>query len=258
MSHKSESENIIKQVLSDRTFLITALVLLVSALGIDSLAKELKLNFIRSPVPLRKKLKYFNVDKMYPYRLIHQVTLDSEIVEALGTKDYLQMIFDDTSIKSQDAPGKLVSFFVTYYTGSLDQVPHVPDVCYQGGGYDPIGSDNTTITIPGIGLPNDKLAVRLLMFRNTKSFVPTDKVVIYFFSVNGKFKATRSEVRLALADIRHKYAYFSKVEIAFVGIQPDKEKALRLTAKFLQKALPILMHDHWQNWDKFIKANRKK
>lgn len=258
MNNQAQSDNIIKQVVSDKAFVITALILLISALGIDSLAKALQLTFIRSPVPLRKKLTDFSVSKMYPYQLVRKVKLDSEIEEALGTKDYLQLLFDDTSLKSQNAPGKLVSFFVTYYTGSLDQVPHVPDVCYQGGGYDPIGSDNTTIRIPGIGLPNDKLAVRILIFRNTRSIIPTNKVVVYFFSVNGEFKATRGAVRLALSDIRNKYAYFSKVEIAFGGVQPDRDKALELTAKFLKKALPLLMNEHWQNWDEFIKKESTK
>ncbi len=246
------NKEILKKLIADKSFVICTLVLLISALGVESFAHALKLHFVRAPVPLRKKLQDFDVSKMWPYKLIKTVKLDSEIVEALGTKDYLQMIFDDTSMKDENAPGKYVSFFVTYYTGSLDQVPHVPDVCYQGGGYDPIGSENTYLTLPDLGLKNNKLPVRVLFFRDTKSLLPSVKPVVYFFSVNGKFEATRNNVRLTLADIRQRYAYFSKVEIAFLGVQPDKKQTLELTAKFLKKALPILMHEHWQNWNKFI------
>ncbi len=247
----------IKEILKDKGFIACSLVLLIAALGVESFSKALQLHFVRAPVPLRKKLQDFDAEKMWPYKLIKTVKLNSEIEEALGTKDYLQMIFEDTTLPSDNAPGKYISFFVTYYTGGVDQVPHVPDVCYQGGGYDPIGSENTYLKLPGLGLKDDKLPVRVLFFRDTKSLIPSVKPVIYFFSVNGKFEATKNSVRLRLADIRQKYAYFSKVEIAFLGLQPDKEQALKLTAKFLKKALPILMKEHWQDWDKFIKEHSK-
>jgi len=250
----NENQNMLKEIVKDKGFVICALVLLIAGISIDTLAKKLQLTFIRKPVPLKKSLQKFDAKKLYPpYKLIKSIKLESDIVEALGTKEYLQMIFEDTDMEGNNVPGKYISFFVTYYTGGVDQVPHVPDVCYQGGGYDPIDSDNTYIELHGIGLKGDKLPVRILLFRDTKSEITQIKPVIYFFSVNGKFKATRREVRLALADIRERYAYFSKVEIAFAGIQPSKEKAIRLTAKFLKKALPVLIEDHWQDWEKFTK-----
>ncbi len=246
-----------KKILKDKGFIACSLVLLIAATGVESFTRALQLHFVRAPVPLRKKLQDFDAEKMRPYKLLKSVKLESEIEEALGTKDYLQMIFEDTTLKGDNAPGKYISFFVTYYTGGIDQVPHVPDVCYQGGGYDPIGSENTYITLPNLGLKNDKLPVRVLFFRDTKSLISSVKPVIYFFSVNGKFEATRNSVRLTLANIRQKFAYFSKVEIAFLGVQPNKTQALELTAKFLRKALPILMKEHWQDWNTFIKEHAK-
>lgn len=242
----------LKEILKDKGFVAASIILLLSALGIDAIARKLQITFVRKPVPLKKSLHDFDYKKLYPpYKMLKVIKLESDIVEALGTDEYLHILFDDTSIDPNN-PGKYVSFFVTYYTGSVDQVPHVPDVCYQGGGYDPIGADNTYLIIPQLGLPEDKLPVRVLLFRDTKStLIPQIKPVIYFFSVNGRFRATRNEVRLALADIREKYAYFSKVEIAFIGIQPTKEEALKLTEKFLKKALPVLLTDHWQDWQEF-------
>jgi hypothetical protein len=169
------------------------------------------------------------------------------------------MIFEDTSLSDPHAVGKYVNFFVTYYTGATDQVPHVPDVCYVGGGNDLLSSSNTTIPIPGIGLPDDKLPIRELLFQNPNALVPTVQPVVYFFAVNGHFENQRDGVRLSLASPRLKYAYFSKVELTFDGdTLPDKDEALKLSVKFLGKALPILMKEHWQDWDKFLEKEDAK
>jgi hypothetical protein len=135
----------------------------------------------------------------------------------------------------------------------VDQVPHVPDVCYVGGGNDLLSAVNTTIKVPGAGLKDNELPVRELIFQSPNSIVPVTQPVIYFFSVNGHFDNGREGVRLSLADPWVKYAYFSKVELSFAGDQmPDKEDALKIAARFLSKALPILIKDHWQDWDAFL------
>jgi hypothetical protein len=126
-----------------------------------------------------------------------------------------------------------------------------------GGGFDSQGSRNTTIKVKNVGLKNDELPVRELLFQNTRSMVPVIQPVIYFFGVNGTFVNDRTDVRLNLASPRLRYAYFSKVEVAFLGeMQPDKDQALEATSKFFSKALPILMKDHWQDWNKFLELKR--
>jgi hypothetical protein len=249
--------DLLRSILKDRSFVICCVVLLISAMGIQTLVSAMKIYLHKEPVPLVKPLAEFNAKKMWPYKLVRNERLESEISEELGTKEYLQMIFEDTRIKDEQTPGKYINFFVTYYTGSTDQVPHVPDVCYVGGGFDSQGSENTTIKVPGAGLKNNDLPVRELLFQNTRSLIPVTQPVIYFFSVNGTFVNDRTAVRLHLASPRLKYAYFSKVELAFIGsAQPNRDQALELASRFFGKSLPILMTDHWQNWDQFLEAKR--
>jgi hypothetical protein len=249
--------DLLKKAFIDRTFVICGVILFISAMGIQTLVGAMEIYLRKEAVPLVKPLSEFDARKMWPYKLVSSQKLQPEIEEELGTKEYLQMTFEDTRIKDDRIAGKYINFFVTYYTGSTDQVPHVPDVCYVGGGFDSQGTRNTTIKVKNLGLKNDELPVRELLFQNTRAMVPVIQPVIYFFGVNGTFVNDRTDVRLSLASPRLRYAYFSKVEVAFLGgSQPDKDQALEITGRFFSKAIPILMKDHWQNWDKFLELKR--
>ena len=245
--------DLLRNAIKDRTFVICGVILLISAAGIQGLVGAMAIYLRKEAVPLE-----FDARAMRPYKLIVSQKLPPEIEDELGTKEYAQMLFEDTRISDDRKPGKYINFFVTYYTGSTDQVPHVPDVCYVGGGFDSQGARNTTITVKNVGLKNDELPVRELLFQNTGAMVPVIQPVIYFFGVNGTFVNDRTDVRLHLASPRLRYAYFSKVEISFGNspIQPDKDQALEIASRFFSKALPILMREHWQDWDKFLALKR--
>ena len=76
--------------------------------------------------------------------------------------------------------------------------------------------------------------------------------MVYFFSVNGRFAAKRDDVRWHLASLRLKYAYFSKVELSFTGRDvPDTAKVTEVAGRFLSKVLPILMREHWADWERY-------
>jgi hypothetical protein len=250
---------IVRDAFKDRSFMVCGVVLLMAAVGIQGLVQTLQIHLRKAPVPLVKPLDEMDTAKLWPYKLVQSVKLKEEIEEELGTKDYLQMIFEDTSLYESKAPGKFINFFVTYYTGGTDQVPHVPDVCYVGGGNDLLTSVNTSLAMPGLGLAGDELPVRELVFQNPNSMTPTARPVIYFFAVNGKFENKRDGVRVSLASPTLKYAYFSKVEVAFLGEpQPKPEEALEIAKKFFAKSLPVLMKDHWQDWDRFLEEESRK
>jgi len=238
-----------REAFRDRAFVLCAGILLLSAVCLDALAMGLQLHFRKLPVPLRKSLDQFDEYKLWPYKVVQRTKLPSEMEGELGTDQYIQWLLEDTSIHGQDQPGKYVTFFVTYYTGTPDQVPHVPEECYVGGGYDRVGGSQAQVTVPNLGLPDDKLDVHLLLFKGGRQLVNQNRPVIYLFSVNGKFTSTRLGARLALADIRSKYAYLSKVEITFQGPrQPSREQALQLAGKLLSRALPELVKEHWPAW----------
>jgi len=249
--------NAIKQAFKDRSFVIVGIVLFISALGIQTTSAKLKFYTRKLPVPLKKSLSNFETDKVWPYKFVEKMRMAAEVEEALGTKDYVQLRFQDTGKNEKDF-GREILFFVTYYTGNPDQVPHIPDVCYLGGGFDPEGSFDSSIKVPGLGLKDDTLPVRVLFFKNSRSLSSYYHIVIYFFSVNGNYVEERTKVRWYLGNIWTKYAYFSKVEMSVISLnKPDMASVLKVAERFFQKTVPVLASDHWQNWDTFIKETRK-
>lgn len=239
-----------KGLLNDKGFITCALILAISAASIAYVTKTLRWNLRKLPVPMRKSFANFNDNALFPYRVLKKVKIDAEVEEALGTEEYIQYFIEDPNIGERD-PGHYINFFVTYYTGNPDQVPHVPEVCYVGGGNIIEATDKVTLTVPDAGLPNNQVEAQLLMFKATDRDTGLEviKPVLYFFSVNGKYTSDRTHTRLVLSNIKDRYAYFSKVEIAFVGpSQPDRAAAIKLTENFLAKAMPILVNENWPDW----------
>jgi hypothetical protein len=239
-----------RTVFTDRSFMIAAAVLLVSALGVQTTTQWMRLHFRKLPLPLRKNLQDFDVRALWPYKVVERAKMSSDEEEALGTKYYFQIALEDTGLAGDGVPGKYVNLFVTYYTGDPDQVPHVPEVCYLGGGFDPAGAYDSTLKVPGLGIKGDELPIRVLFFRDGRSIAPSYRTVVYFFSVNGAYLADRQRVRVALADLFSKYAYFSKVELSFMSAdKPSDMQVHNVTDRILPKTLRVLVRDHWQDWN---------
>jgi hypothetical protein len=154
--------------------------------------------------------------------------------------------------------------FVTYY-GVPDVVPHVPDVCYTGGGYQKLGSEDVTLQVlkdgPATGgalaetSMRRKLPAKYVVFAATDSSLWIGSMkfpVLYMFGVNGDYAAGRQDVRMILnRSLFRKYSYFSKVEWKFFNggfgriTYPNKEEAIAASEKLLGVILPVLEKEYW-------------
>jgi hypothetical protein len=205
------------------------------------------------------------------YKILAKDKIDNEeIVESLGTQDYIQWILEDTDASGDSAVGKCM-LFITYYS-LPDLVPHVPEECYMGSGSQRLSSDsillrveknkdNSSLPAPA-GNDSDILEVpaRYLVFSNPKTDVwkaESKFPILYFFNVNGEYKCMREEARFVLnKNIYKKHSYFCKVEWQFFGtrygrrIYPSKEEAIEASEKLLGIILPILEDKHWPEWDR--------
>jgi len=229
-----------------RPFLVSLVLLGGAAVAVQAAQRLGGVSFRKAAVPLRKPLSEFDFRRIAPYRLVKTLRLPGSVEKELGTTDYLEAVIEDPTLSGPGEPGRRIDLFVTYYTGGVDQVPHVPEECYVGGGYDILESSTLDLTVPGVGLPDDRLEVRRLLFQSGRSGGEAVRPVLYFFMVNGSFVSSRTAARVRLADVRYKHAYFSKVELAFQnGAQPDGKQSTALAAKLLTKVLPVLVADHW-------------
>jgi len=248
-------------------FLICAALLALSAAGMSFAIKKFGVHLKKEPLLLKKPLDLLDEKKLAPYKVIVKSTIENEeVIKSLGTEDYIQWVLQDPDV-APDSTVRRCLLFVTYYRRP-DRVPHVPEECYTGGGFQKIASDNIAFEINEAVFDennsNDgkkytrtrKIEGKYLVFGNTASgnFWANRKFpVLYLFKVNGEYAASREEARIALnKNLFSKFSYFCKVEMVFnQGFNaPAKEDAVAAGQKLLNIVLPILEKEHWPKWGK--------
>jgi hypothetical protein len=236
-------------------FLICAAVLATAAGGMSIAVKSFGVYLKKEPLPLKKTLDLLDENDLAYYQVISKRKIENrEIVKALGTEDYIQWILEDTGAASNSAVRKFM-LFVTYYR-LPDRVPHVPEECYAGGGFQRLASDSITLDINNDAGFEKKIRGKYLVFGSTKANLwqrGGKFPVLYLFKVNGDYAASREEARIALnKNLFRKSSYFCKVELVFnqMLIPPNKGQAVQAGEKLLAVILPILETEHWPRWEK--------
>jgi len=231
-------------------FLICAAVLATAGAGMSIAIKSFGVYLKKEPLPLKKSLDLLDESDLASYKVISKRKIENEeIVKALGTEDYIQWILEDTDAAA-NGPVKKCMLFITYYE-LPDRVPHVPEECYAGGGFQRLASDSVTLEINNNAGFDKKIRGKHLVFGSTKAnlWQGGEKFpVLYLFKVNEDYAASREEARIALnKNLFRKSSYFCKVELVFnqTLIPPGKEQAVKAGEKLLAVILPILETEHW-------------
>ena len=153
----------------------------------------------KEPFPLKKSLDLLDEKALAPYKVISKPKItNQEVIESLGTEDYIQWILEDPE-QAVDSPVHKCSLFITYY-GLPDRVPHVPEECYTGGGHQRLTSDSVTFEINNEDFTR-KIPARYLVFASTDSNywgLDTKFSIMYLFNVNEVYANSREDVRFAL------------------------------------------------------------
>jgi hypothetical protein len=160
----------------------------------------------------------------------------------------------------EEYPRAVVRLSLTYYTGMVDTVAHIPDRCFVADGYRPtvyeqprwkivgmnidadgfhIGPDGKRLADPAAPAKGSDagLPVRFINFEdqdNRGSSVSRN--VTYFFSVNGRYNANPLDVRTTLQNLFEKHGYYAKVEL--MTLLRDTEASASVKRDFLGHALP--------------------
>ncbi|MFQ5462617.1 MAG: exosortase-associated EpsI family protein [Phycisphaerae bacterium] len=201
----------------------------------------------KEALPLKSPLAGLAEAELAPYRVVERRVLEPVIIDALGTDQYLSWVLEDTR-RPQGDPLHLATLMVTYYSGGHVLVPHTPDVCFLGSGYAPAQPhENRSLTLATLPPSGNPVPIRVCTFEKTALFEGKKTTVIYTFHCNGRYVASRMGVRLLTHDPRATYAYFSKVEVSFPGA--TREQNIEGTQALLERVLPVLMRDHWPDWN---------
>jgi len=81
----------------------------------------------------------------------------------------------------------------------------------------------------------------------TAVFNRDEQTVVYLFHSNGEFAGTRDAVRILFNDPRDRFGYFSKIEMSFP--RANREESVIGSARLLEKLLPVLLADHFPDFE---------
>lgn len=236
-------------------FVTCVLVLATAGAGMTLTMKKLGIIFEKEPLPLKKSLELLDEADLKPYRVVppKQKIENPEILKSLGTKDYIQWVMEDTESKA-DSPVQKCLLFITYYP-LPDRVPHVPEECWTGGGYQKLKSEDVTLDVNNGKGFNVKIPAGYNVFgpRTASLWQGSSGIPnLYFFKVNGRYASSRNEARMALnKNLFGKHSYFCKVELVFnmSSTAPTKEESVAASEKLLSVIMPILEREHWPDWE---------
>ncbi len=234
-------------------FALAVLLLGSAAILAGPIASRMDFRHGKKAIPLVARLTELNANALYPYVLRSESKLEQAFVEALGTDEYIQWRLEDTSVSPND-PLRFVNLFVTYYSGGANLVPHTPDVCYLGNGYNPSQAhENIGLGVPSLSAKTPEVPVRVCSFVKTAIFNSRETTVVYTFYCNGAFVATRTGVRILINDPASEHAYFSKIEVSFPGGRnapaADRATTIEGARRVFDKVLPLLLRDHFPDFE---------
>jgi hypothetical protein len=215
--------------------------LAIFVLGTSAVAMQVvDFNIIKKPLPIRKPLVDMSPSSLGPFDLVNSRRLSVDVTGELGTEEYIEWALRDRRIKN-DAES-FVSLFVTYYTNVQDQVPHVPEECYNQAQNTLAGDGTLDVQVDGI---DETVRVRRLGF-----FAPnetkTKNFVYYTISVNGTFHAGRQTARIKMSNPLETHLYYSKIEISFPNRTDDDIPELdRRASELMNESIRVLFQDHW-------------
>lgn len=254
--------------------------LLIAILGQTSIIKATGVALNKLPLPLRHGIALTFPDQAGDWELLHlDPKLPKDVEDELGTDEYFNRFYVDNSAGLSAAsivvftendkpggrlngwdgginPGEIAKTHVTYYTGMLDTVPHVPDKCWLAAGSEMISRDIYKIKLsredyrpdpdnPGmvlaqstgfgetVRLPSDEIEAVIFSGRDKHNRVTT---AMYFFIANGKVVASNNDVRFSF-NMKDRYSYYCKVEIMFPGVS-DPDEVKKFAGDLLSDLLP--------------------
>ena len=274
---------VLRRALAQPSFLIVFVVLMVAALGLNFSVSSMQLHFKKEPVELVKPLGALPEKFGSWVQVSQDQPLDKELQDVLGTDQYIFRDYVDEQVvgvgigdKFRDRPVEerreelarirkqfpqaVISLSVTYYTGMVDTVAHVPDRCVTADGYEPktyetpkwpIARDLPAAMKQANG--GEDVEVRFINFEDQTGTTNFNRAVSYFFHTNGKFISSPLGVRNELANLFVKKGYYAKIE-TMMAVDPKvstvaAQDLATATSDFLTAALPEV-HKCMPDWEK--------
>lgn len=258
--------------LASPAFLVALAILVVAALSMGRAIGVMGIYLEKLPIQPEhdRKLRQILTETDNWRRVGDDVIEAADVVESLETDNYVTRTYVAKVQNPRDAVG--IDFHAAYYTGMIDTVPHVPERCFVGGGWQ-IAADSHIVDIPldstgwlpmddsddpiyeirvsnrnkerpgqRVPLPRGVTPRGGLKMRVTEFFDSQGRSVYagYFFIANGGTVASAEGVRLLAFDLTDDYAYYLKVQFTSPQVGSAEELA-SIAGRLLDDLMPEIM-----------------
>jgi hypothetical protein len=256
-------------------YLCACAVMLLGAAGFRVAVEKFNVFVVKRPVELRGPLATIP-PTLGPWRRVGEDTIfGAALVEELGTSQYL----DRTYALDGDPEKGLASVHVAYYTGAIDDVPHIPERCWDAAGMVmtrppeeiALAIDDSAWTLEpdlvnrATGEPYRSVEVRHPVTGMIEEvYMPVGPIEMtvsefrpassnrqrqtggYFFIANGRSTPSAFGVRRLAFSLTDEYAYYCKVQVTVRSDASDDDGEARelyrsIASEIVTELLPHLM-----------------
>lgn len=253
---------------------VACVVLFVGAVSVQAALQQLKVFLEKKPIPLQASLDTVPMHLSGWTRFGKDQEYGAAIIESLGTTQYI-----DRNYLRDTAVGTVpISLHVSYYTGTIDDVPHIPERCWHAAGLAVLGTTKVipitldesewsldeninqatgqhykvaSVTHPVTGegkevrLPVGDLELMTTVFEDPQK-PDHRRVGGYLFIANGRLTASSFGVRNLAFNWTDEYAYYCKIQFsALYQVSNDGEEFLDIyidsVTEIMQDLLPQVM-----------------
>ncbi|MDM8007869.1 MAG: hypothetical protein QUV05_17160 [Phycisphaerae bacterium] len=195
------------------------------------------------PLPLKVPLSQLDAERLSPCVLVEAKRFDPllYVVDQPPLDDYVCWLM-------QDEQGRRISLFVTYSSASLENPMHVVHGSFAGRTRW-VGRTEEGITIASRGRIIS-VPLRADEFEKHAKEVVKRWITVRTCYANGEFCRDVWGAGQAIRDSHERHVYFSQVDVSMESdSQTTLEEATESMKRFLQVVIPVLLEDHWPDWD---------
>ncbi|MDG1361630.1 MAG: exosortase-associated EpsI family protein [Phycisphaerales bacterium] len=243
-------------------------IMVTSAVAFPVLIGQLEIYLRKEPVPLQSALDSLPTRLGRWTRRGDDYEMTATMTEELGTDKHLTRVY-------RNASGDELTVHLAYYTGGIDDVPHVPERCFNAAGlttlgatvveplelefegavpteivnvktgdrYDRISTRHPVLGMIDVHLPIGEAEISVVEAKDPKNQRVTH-VGGYFFIANNRYAARASGVKSIAYDPQERAAYYLKVQVTFqtkAGADEATRQYLPIVEDLLDELVPEVM-----------------
>ncbi|MFO0827856.1 MAG: exosortase-associated EpsI family protein [Phycisphaerales bacterium] len=248
-------------------FAAACAILVVGALGFGAAVRQFQYYLAKQPIEIRAALDTLPTTLGRWKRVGSDNRFSKEIVEELDTSQYVDRMY---AIDGDPSKG-LMDVHVAYYTGTIDDVPHVPERCSVVHGNQIVRgpedirlkiddskwtkstgienratgteyasaevTDPVTLKTSTVYLPIGDFVMKVTEFQNPRQ--PRKRMVAgYLFIANSRLTSSAYGVRALAFSRTERFAYYCKVQLSMEADIADEKGTL--VNKFVDDASELL------------------